>query len=58
MTIYDLEDDVKMELGFIGEHVEYNLGRRMYADEVERMFQIGNPEWYPGTAYSPMFVRY
>jgi len=35
-SIFDLEDDIKMELGYIGEYVEYNMAAKRRQDELEQ----------------------
>lgn len=50
MNIHELEDDVKMELGYIGDHVELEDPASLREDDdVADRRQHDDPMWYPGS---------
>lgn len=42
-SIFDLEDDVKVELGYIGEYVEYDMAAKRRQDAYEQMLHDRQP---------------
>ncbi len=49
-SIFDLEDDVKMELGYIGDYYEYNGPAKRLADELEHRTWERQPWVQKGSA--------